>query len=193
MRRLLLPCLVLACAALRAAVVPVPTSVVPERIPGAKPKNVILILTDDHRSDAMSFMGHPIAETPHLDALARNGVHFKNALVTTSLCSPSRASILTGLYTFRHRVIDNNRPIPPGTLYFPQYLQRAGYATSFFGKWHMGGEDDQPQPGSTVGSASAARASISRRIPTTRSTSTVAAKNKKATSPTNSPTTLSSG
>ena len=101
MRRLLLPCLVLACAALRAAVVPVPTSVVPERIPGAKPKNVILILTDDHRSDAMGFMGHPIAETPHLDALARNGVHFKNALVTTSLCSPSRASILTGLYTFR--------------------------------------------------------------------------------------------
>ena len=122
MHRLLISCLVLVCTALRAAVVPVPTGVVPERIPGAKPKNVILILTDDHRSDAMSFMGHPIAETPHLDALARNGVHFKNALVTTSLCSPSRASILTGLYTFRHRVIDNNRPIPPGTLYFPQYL-----------------------------------------------------------------------
>jgi N-acetylglucosamine-6-sulfatase len=143
--RLLAP--LLACTALHAAVIPVPTSVVPERIPGAKPKNVILILTDDHRFDAMSFLGHPIAETPHLDALARNGVHFKNALVTTSLCSPSRASILTGLYTFRHRVIDNNRAIPPGTLYFPQYLQRAGHATAFFGKWHMGGEDDQPQPG----------------------------------------------
>jgi N-acetylglucosamine-6-sulfatase len=92
-------------------------------------------------------MGHPVAETPHLDALARNGVHVKNALVTTALCSPSRASILTGLYTFRHRVIDNNRAIPPGTVYFPQYLQRAGFATAFFGKWHMGGEGDQPQPG----------------------------------------------
>ena len=147
MRSLLFPCLVLACAALHAAVVPVPTAVVPERILGVKPKNVILILTDDHRFDALGFLGHPIAETPHLDALARHGVHFKNALVTTSLCSPSRASILTGLYTFRHRVIDNNRPIPPGTLYFPQYLQRAGYATAFFGKWHMGGEDDQPQSG----------------------------------------------
>ncbi len=130
-----------------AALVPVPREITPERLPGAKPRNVILILVDDHRYDAMSFLGHPLAETPHLDSLARNGVHVKNALVTTSLCSPSRASILTGLYTFRHRVIDNNRPIPKGTVYFPQYLQQAGYATGFFGKWHMGGEGDQPQPG----------------------------------------------
>ncbi|MBI5693613.1 MAG: sulfatase [Verrucomicrobia bacterium] len=130
-----------------AAVVPVPREVAPERLPGAKPRNVILILVDDHRFDAMSFLGHPLAETPHIDSLAKNGVHLKNALVTTSLCSPSRASILTGLYTFRHRVIDNNRPIPAGTLYFPQYLQKAGYTTAFFGKWHMGGEGDQPQPG----------------------------------------------
>ena len=82
-----------------------------------------------------------------MDSIAANGVYLKNALVTTSLCSPSRASILTGLYTFRHRVIDNNRPIPPGTLYFPQYLQKAGYATAFMGKWHMGGESDAPRPG----------------------------------------------
>lgn len=132
---------------LRAAVVPVPREIVPERVAGAKPRNVIFILTDDHRYDAMSFLGHPIAETPNLDAMAHNGVYLKNSLVTTSLCSPSRASILTGLYTFRHRVIDNNRAIPPGTVYFPQYLQQAGYATAFFGKWHMGGEGDQPQPG----------------------------------------------
>ncbi len=95
----------------------------------------------------MSFLGHQFAKTPVLDSLASNGAYIKNALVTTSLCSPSRASILTGLYTFRHRVIDNNRPIPPGTVYFPQYLQKAGYATSFIGKWHMGGESDAPQPG----------------------------------------------
>jgi N-acetylglucosamine-6-sulfatase len=82
-----------------------------------------------------------------MDAMARNGVHLKNALVTTSLCSPSRASILTGLYTFRHRVIDNQRPVPKGTVFFPQYLQKAGYATAFIGKWHMGGESDDPQPG----------------------------------------------
>jgi N-acetylglucosamine-6-sulfatase len=79
--------------------------------------------------------------------MARNGVHLKNAFVTTSLCSPSRASILTGLYTFRHRVIDNNRAVPEGTVFFSQYLQRAGYATAFIGKWHMGGESDDPRPG----------------------------------------------
>jgi len=95
----------------------------------------------------MSFMGHPLAKTPNLDRMAAEGVHLRNAMVTTSLCSPSRASILTGLYTFRHRVIDNQRPIPPGTLYFPQYLQKAGYATAFIGKWHMGNTGDSPQPG----------------------------------------------
>lgn len=114
---------------------------------GVKPRNVVFILTDDHRYDAMGFTDHPFLETPHLDAMASNGVHLKNAFVTTSLCSPSRASILTGLYTHKHRVIDNNRLVPPGTLFFPQYLQRAGYSTAFIGKWHMGGSHDDPRPG----------------------------------------------
>jgi N-acetylglucosamine-6-sulfatase len=139
--------LALAFSSLAAAVVPMPEQVVVEKIPAAQPRNVVFILSDDHRYDAMSFLGHPLARTPRLDGMARDGIHVKNALVTTALCSPSRASILTGLYTFRHRVIDNNRPIPRGTLYFPQYLQQAGYATAFIGKWHMGGESDEPQPG----------------------------------------------
>jgi N-acetylglucosamine-6-sulfatase len=113
------------------AVVPVPNSVIPQHIKGAKPRSVVFILSDDHRYDAMSFMGHQFAQTPHMDSLAENGVHLKNAFVTTSLCSPSRASILTGLYTFRHRVIDNNRLVPKGTLFFPQYLKKAGYATAY--------------------------------------------------------------
>ena len=130
-----------------AAVSPVPEIVTPRKIEGAKPRNVVFILSDDHRYDAMSFLGHQFAKTPHMDEMAAEGVHLKNAFVTTSLCSPSRASILTGLYTFRHRVIDNNRMVPPGTLFFPQYLQSAGYATAFIGKWHMGGAADSPRPG----------------------------------------------
>ncbi|MCS5575315.1 MAG: sulfatase-like hydrolase/transferase, partial [Pseudomonadales bacterium] len=130
-----------------AEVIPVPDTVVPQKIEGARPRNVVFILSDDHRYDAMSFMGHPFAKTPHMDAMATSGVHLKNAFVTTSLCSPSRASILTGLYTFRHRVIDNERAVPQGTLFFPQYLQQVGYTTGFIGKWHMGAGNDDPRPG----------------------------------------------
>ena len=130
-----------------AEIVPVPSTVKAEKNEAAKPRNVVFILSDDHRYDAMSFMGHPLAKTPHMDAMAKNGAHLKNAFVTTSLCSPSRASILTGLYTFRHRVIDNQRAVPDGTLFFPQYLQQAGYKTGFIGKWHMGHANDSPRPG----------------------------------------------
>lgn len=130
-----------------AEVIPVPSEVVSETIPDARPRNVVFILSDDHRYDAMGFLGHPLAKTPNMDAMARDGVHLKNAFVTTSLCSPSRASILTGLYTFRHRVIDNQRMVPEGTLFFPQYLQKAGYKTGYVGKWHMGHANDDPRPG----------------------------------------------
>ena len=125
-----------------------PAAAVPDPAPPAKtPRNIIYILSDDHRYDAMGFMGHPFLETPHLDSLAKNGVHAKNAFVTTSLCSPSRASVLTGQYAHRHRVVDNSTPTPPGIHFFSQDLQKAGYETAFIGKWHMGGEGDAPQPG----------------------------------------------
>ncbi|MGF7151269.1 N-acetylglucosamine-6-sulfatase [Sphingomonas zeicaulis] len=119
-----------------------------KRKPGVKPRNILFVLTDDHRFDAMGFMkAQDFGETPTLDRLAREGVHFRNAFVTTALCSPSRASIFTGLYAHQHRVVDNNHPIPPGLVYYPQYLQAAGYETAFIGKWHMGAETDTPQPG----------------------------------------------
>ena len=117
------------------------------RINGNRPRNVILILIDDQRYDAMGFMGHPFLKTPNMDRMARGGVNFTAAYVTTSLCSPSRASILTGQYAHHHRVVDNNNLVPKGTLFFPQYLQAAGYETAFFGKWHMGGASDAPRPG----------------------------------------------
>lgn len=117
------------------------------KVDGAKPLNIVFILSDDHRYDVMSFLGHPFVETPAMDALARDGVYFENAMVTTSLCSPSRASILTGQYMHNHGVVDNNILTKPGTIFFPQYLQAAGYNTGYFGKWHMGGHSDAPRPG----------------------------------------------
>ena len=119
----------------------------PQQGSQAQPRNVIFILVDDLRFDMLGVMKHPWLETPNLDALVRGGVHMRNAFVTTALCSPSRASILTGQYAHRHRVVDNSNPIPPGTTFFPQTLQKAGYDTAFIGKWHMGGDSDAPQPG----------------------------------------------
>lgn len=110
--------------------------------------NVVFILTDDHRHDFMGFTGKiPWLKTPGMDKMAREGAYFKNAFVTTALCSPSRASILTGQYSHVHTIVDNVAPEPSNLTYFPQYLQNAGYQTSFFGKWHMGDEDDRPRKG----------------------------------------------
>jgi arylsulfatase A-like enzyme len=79
--------------------------------------------------------------------MARGGAHLANAFVSTALCSPSRASILTGQYAHRHGVVDNNTDIPAGTRFFPQYLQQGGYRTAMIGKWHMGQDTDAPRPG----------------------------------------------
>lgn len=118
------------------------------KLEGVKPRNVIFILTDDHRYEFMGFTGKvPWLKTPNLDRLANEGAWFKNAFVTTALCSPSRASILTGQFSHTHTVVDNQAPDPPDLVFFPQYLQQSGYQTGFFGKWHMGQDSDSPRPG----------------------------------------------
>lgn len=119
------------------------------RDPGAAPArpNIIFVLTDDQRYDALGFLNEEI-HTPNMDRLAAEGVHFRNAFVTTSLCSPSRASILTGLYAHAHGIVDNlRRSLSPGIRFFSQDLQAAGYQTAFVGKWHMGLHGDEKQPG----------------------------------------------
>ncbi|MFK8113821.1 MAG: sulfatase [Rubripirellula sp.] len=111
------------------------------------PLNVVFVLCDDHRFDCLGAAGHPFLETPHIDSLAKDGAMLTNAYVTTSLCSPSRASILTGQYAHNHRVVDNYHPVDESLVFFPQQLQTAGYQTGFIGKWHMGGDIDDPQRG----------------------------------------------
>lgn len=119
-----------------------------QKIPGSKPMNVIFVLSDDHRYDAMGFLhSQPFIKTPNMDRLAGEGVYFKNAFVTTALCSPSRASILTGLYAHKHQVVNNAHPVPDQLVFFSQYLQRAGYQTALVGKWHIGEDSDTPQRG----------------------------------------------
>src|SRR5688572_22721712 len=121
---------------------------VTELLPSVKKRNVIFILSDDHRHDFIGFTGKvPGLKTPNLDRLALEGAHCANAFVSTALCSPSRASILTGQYAHTHTIVDNQAPMPSDLRFFPEYLQQNGYATAFIGKWHMGDQDDAPQKG----------------------------------------------
>ena len=109
--------------------------------------NVLFILTDDQRWDALSIAGHPHLKTPNIDRIGRQGVYFRNAFCTTSLCSPSRASILSGLYAHKHGVTNNFTEYPTDLKSFPMVLQSSGYHTAYIGKWHMGEENDEPRPG----------------------------------------------
>src|SRR5262245_28148301 len=90
----------------------------------AKP-NIIFVLVDDLRADDLGCAGHPFSKTPHIDRIAREGARFRNAFANTPLCSPSRASILTGEYAHAHGIIDNtDRSTQSHKLKtFPQELQ----------------------------------------------------------------------
>src|SRR3954447_8643499 len=120
------------------------------RADGAKRPNIVFVIADDLRYDALSCTGNPHARTPHIDRLAAEGLLLKNFFVTTPLCSPSRASFLTGLYPHKHLVVNNDKlglDVISHTLYtFPRMLREAGYETAFIGKWHMG-LDDSRRPG----------------------------------------------
>ena len=114
----------------------------------ARKPNFLIILVDDLRADEFGAGGHPYMQTPHIDRIAKEGVLFERAFHTTPICSPNRASILTGQYASRHGIIDNvARDLASHRL--PNYhleLQRLGYETAHIGKWHMG-NSGMPRPG----------------------------------------------
>jgi arylsulfatase A-like enzyme len=118
----------------------------PAEPPGRRP-NILVVLLDDLRWDTLGYAGHPHVKTPQIDRIANEGVNFKNAFCTTSLCSPSRASLLSGVYAHRHGVTNNFTEFPAGMNSFPKVLQQAGYATAYVGKYHMGEGNDEPRPG----------------------------------------------
>jgi N-acetylglucosamine-6-sulfatase len=107
--------------------------------------DIVVVLVDDMRWDEFGKAGHPYIKTPNIDRIASEGITFKNAFATTPLCSPSRASILTGQYAHAHGIVDNtDRSVQSHLLAtFPATLDSLGYETAFIGKWHMGNDNSR--------------------------------------------------
>ncbi len=116
--------------------------------------NFLFLITDDQRWDALGVVQReqgergrfPWFETPNMDRIAAEGVRFRNAFVTLSMCSPSRASFLTGRYNHANGVRDNVTPFPTNSVTYASRLRQAGYTTAYVGKWHMGSQRGQ-RPG----------------------------------------------
>ena len=120
----------------------------------ARKPNVLFIYTDDQRWDALGVVQReqgdrarwPWFQSPHMDRLAAEGVRFRNAFVTLSLCSPSRAASLTGRYNHANGVVNNHTPFPLASVTHASLLRTAGYKTAYIGKWHHGSQSGQ-RPG----------------------------------------------
>lgn len=113
----------------------------------ARAPNIIVVLTDDQGYADMGCQGHPLLQTPNMDRLAREGIRFTDFYSGASICSPSRAALLTGCYAMRfgiarphtHEQLDG---LPAGLPTLPRLLRQNGYATGLIGKWHLGKGDD---------------------------------------------------
>ncbi len=118
--------------------------------PSRRP-NIVFIMTDDHAAHAISAYGSRLIKTPNIDRLAKEGMKFENCFVTNSICTPSRAAIITGKYSHLNGVpvfnhLDTSQPM------LSKYLQQAGYYTGVIGKWHLGGQNPyRPEDGKPAG------------------------------------------
>lgn len=108
---------------------------------------MLFLMTDQHRIDTLGAYGNPLTVTPNLDRLAASGTLFRRTYTPTAICTPARASLLTGQQPFRHKLLANqernvgyNEDLAPGTFTFPEALLDHGYACGLIGKWHIGTE-----------------------------------------------------
>lgn len=121
----------------------------PNKTSNSKPekRNIVFILSDDHRYDFFSREDHPCVKTPHLDKLSENGIWFNNAFVTTSVCQSSRNSIKTGLYAHALGGMNNWAQYPDHPVLFTDLLKSSGYKTAFLGKYGTKEKTDDPRFG----------------------------------------------
>lgn len=119
--------------------------------PGRRP-NIVMIFSDDQRHDAVSYAGNSTITTPHLDALAKQGIVFRNCFVNTSICAINRANLLSGQYPGRHGIRDFFETFTDLQLResVPGRLRDAGYQTAFFGKWGIGDTPEKTHRGAAV-------------------------------------------
>ncbi|HEX6014198.1 MAG TPA: sulfatase-like hydrolase/transferase, partial [Geminicoccaceae bacterium] len=120
----------------------------------ARRPNIVVMLTDDQRWDAVGVVQRALGErgrfpwlraaTPNMDRIAAEGFRFRNAFTVSALCSPSRAAFLTGRYNHLNGVANNRTPFPLASVTYATLLRAAGYRTGYFGKWHMGTQRERP-------------------------------------------------
>ena len=111
--------------------------------------NIVLVMADDHGYGDTGFTGHPFVQTPNLDAMAKTGVVFNRFYASAPVCSPTRASVMTGRHPFRVNVPNHGHYLRPHEITLAEALRSTGYVTGHFGKWHIGSvqADSPTSPG----------------------------------------------
>lgn len=123
------------CACLSAALLPT----IPSFAAEVQKPNVLLVFSDQHRADAMHYEGDPYVQTPNFDKMAQEGVVLSNMISPSPVCSPARASLLTGIYPHDSTVFTNEMALDPDSESIGKVFKRDGYETAYVGKWHIDG------------------------------------------------------